>query len=66
MVNQARAKGVTLYKENGKPYKYFAFKIIEPDTLLDDTLDFSREALARSMVAEREKANEATALRLAA
>jgi NTE family protein len=66
MVDQARAKRVTLYKQDGKPYKYFDFTIIQPDQSLDDTLDFSQEAIARSMAAGRKKAEQVTALRLAA
>jgi NTE family protein len=57
-VKEAADHGVTLHNEEGKPYKYYESKIIEPDEPLDDTLDFSREALNRSMEAGWKKAKE--------
>jgi NTE family protein len=48
-VQEAAQHGVTLHNEEGKPYKFYNSKIIEPDSPLDDTLDFSRQALERSM-----------------
>jgi NTE family protein len=57
-VQEAAEKGVTLHNEEGKPYKYYKYKIIEPDEPLADTLDFSREALERSMEAGLRKAKE--------
>lgn len=57
-VQEAAEKGVTLHNEKGKPYKYYKYKLIEPEEPLDDTLDFSREALGRSMEAGLWKAQE--------
>ena len=57
-VQEAAEKGVTLHNEKGKAYKYYEYKVIEPDEPLDDTLDFSREALVRSMEAGLRKAKE--------
>lgn len=58
IVQEAAEAGVTLHNKEGKPYKYYECKIIEPDEPLDDTLDFSREALERSMEAGLSKAME--------
>ncbi len=57
-VAEAAAEGVTLHNEEGKPFKYYRYKIIEPDEPLGDTLDFSRAAIQRSMEAGWEKARE--------
>ena len=57
-VQEAAEKGVTLHNEDGRPYKYYESKIIEPAEALDDTLDFSREALDRSIDAGWAKAQE--------
>lgn len=57
-VSEASDKGVTLHNEEGKEFKHYEYKIIEPDEPLDDTLDFSREALERSMSIGLEKAKE--------
>jgi len=57
-VEEAAEKGVTLHNENGKPYKHYEYKIIEPDEPLDDSLDFSREATERSMEAGWKKAKK--------
>lgn len=57
-VQEAAAQGLTLHNEEGKPFKYYDYKIIEPDEPLNDTLDFSREAIDRSMKAGWEKAKE--------
>jgi NTE family protein len=57
-VQEADAKGVKLHNENGKEYKYYNYKIIEPDEPLDDVMDFSKQAVERSMAAGWEKAKE--------
>lgn len=57
-VQEAAEKGVTLHNEEGKPYKFYESKIIDPVEPLDDTLDFSREALDRSMEAGWKRAQE--------
>jgi NTE family protein len=48
-VREAAAHGVTLHNEHGKPYKYYDYKLIEPNETLGDSLDFSRESLDRYM-----------------
>lgn len=57
-VLEASEKGVKLHNEEGKEFKYYDCKIIEPDKPLGDTLDFSRETLDNSMKAGLEKAKE--------
>ena len=58
LVRQAAAQGVTLYKPNGKPYKYFPCHVIEPDQPLTDTLDFSQPSVQRSIQIGRDKAQQ--------
>ncbi len=58
LVQQAAAQGVTLYKPNGKPYRYFPCQIIEPDQPLTDTLDFSQPSVQRSIQIGQEKARQ--------
>ena len=59
LVKEAAEKGVTLHSPtSGKPLKYFECKIIEPVTPLDDTLDFSQEAVQRSLKAGFQRAAE--------
>lgn len=48
-VQEAEAHGCTLHNEQGKPFKYYECKIIQPEVPLGDTLDFSPEAIRRSM-----------------
>ena len=50
-VKEAEGHGVTLHNEEGKPYKHFEYKLIEPDQPLGDTVDFSQGAVRRSMQA---------------
>jgi NTE family protein len=57
-VQEAAAQGVTLHNEAGKPFKYYDYKIIEPDEPLGDTLDFSRALIERRMEAGWEKAKK--------
>lgn len=50
LVKEAAAYGLTLHNpKNGKPYKYFDHKIIEPLEPLGDTLDFSQTSIQRSL-----------------
>jgi NTE family protein len=56
LVEQAAREGFTLKNKRGEPYRYFKWHVIEPDEPLDDTLDFSTEALKRSIARGREKA----------
>lgn len=58
LVQEAAKAGVTLHNKDGKPYKYYDCKLIEPGEPLNDTLDFSREALDGSMEAGLAKAKE--------
>jgi len=57
-VKEAGAQGVKLHNEKGKEYKYYEYKIIEPDEPLGDTLDFSQQTIARYMAAGWEKAKK--------
>ena len=57
-VKEAEAAGVTLHNPEGKPYKFYDYKLIEPDEILGDTLDFSQEAIAMRMEAGWEKARQ--------
>lgn len=58
-VQEAAAHGVTLHNENGKPYRYYDYKITEPKETLSDSLDFSREAIDRHMKLGWDRAREA-------
>lgn len=57
-VREAQASGVVLHNENGKPYKYYDCKIIQPDEELGDTLDFSKPAIEMRIHAGWEKAKQ--------
>jgi NTE family protein len=57
-VEEAAAHGVTLHNENGKPYKHYEYRLIEPRETLGDSLDFSRESLDRYMELGWERARE--------
>lgn len=48
-VKEAEACDCKLHNEKGKEYKFYKNIIIEPEKPLDDTLDFSPEAIGRSM-----------------
>ncbi len=49
LVEQAEKNGYTLTKEDGRPYKAFRTVLIEPDSDLGDTLDFSTAAVRMRM-----------------
>jgi NTE family protein len=57
-VKEAEKAGIKLHNEEGKEYKYYDCKIIEPDIPLGDSLDFSRELTEMRMKAGWEKAKE--------
>ncbi len=57
-VKEAQDAGVTLHNEMGKPYKYYNYKIIQPDEPLGDTLDFSKETNEMRLQAGWEKARQ--------
>jgi NTE family protein len=48
-VKEAAAHGCTLHNEEGKAFKYYECKIIQPEVVLGDTLDFSADSIRRSM-----------------
>jgi NTE family protein len=56
IVRQATAEGITLTDGEGKPFRSYRYWIIEPEKILDDPLDFSSEAIQRSMSAGWERA----------
>lgn len=59
LVKQAAVYGLTLYHPvSGRPLKYFECKIIEPEQPLGDTLDFSQDAVQRSLKAGVERARQ--------
>ncbi len=59
LVKEAESHGVTLHNpKNGKPLKYFQYKIVEPAAPLDDTLDFSQPSVQRSIKAGWDRAKE--------
>src|SRR5574341_624187 len=55
-VQEAAAGGVTLHNDEGKPYKYFEHRLIEPQVSLGETTDFSQETVRRSVRAGWEAA----------
>jgi NTE family protein len=59
IVKDARKRKVTLYKENGKPYKYYKCKIIEPLEDLGDMMDFSQYAVQKSISKGQDRAKQA-------
>jgi NTE family protein len=59
LVKEAEQHGLTLHHpESGRPLKYFECKIIEPQAPLGETLDFSQEAVQRSLKAGVERARQ--------
>ncbi len=58
LVKQAQAAGLELKTEKGQPLRYCPIAVIQPHTPMGDTLDFSREAIARRLAAGREAASE--------
>jgi hypothetical protein len=57
-VKEAQAAGFTLHNEDGKPYKYYDYKIIQPDEQLGDTMDFTSDINQFRMQAGWEKAKQ--------
>jgi len=57
-VKEAQVQGAVLTKENGKAYKHYECKVIQPDESLGDTLDFSTRAILMRMDAGWEKARQ--------
>jgi NTE family protein len=57
-VLQAGKHGVTLYNENGKPFKFYDHYIIDPGEPLGDALDFSRATVERSIQLGWDRAKE--------
>ena len=59
LVKQAGEHGITLVNpNNGKPYKYFDYKLIEPEQPLGDTLDFSQATIQNSLAKGVEQARK--------
>ncbi len=59
LVQEAAAQGVILHHPvSGEPLKYYECKVIEPLSPLGDTLDFSQEAVQRSLRAGVERARQ--------
>ena len=58
LVRQARNKGFTLERDDGKPYHDYDITVIQPRIPLGDTLDFSREAIEQRLEAGRAAARE--------
>ena len=57
-VHEAAEGGVTLHNVKGKPYKEYRCKVIEPVESLGSMLDFSHDAIKRSMRIGRQRAKE--------
>lgn len=59
LVKEAEEHGLTLHHpESGRPLKYFECKIIEPLSPLGETLDFSQEAVQKSLKTGVERARQ--------
>lgn len=58
LVKQAAGQGVTLYRKNGEPYKYYELMIIEPPEPLGSALNFDRDRLDRLIRMGREAARK--------
>ncbi len=60
LVLEALEEGVILHNpRTGKPLKHYVSRVIQPDSPLDDVLDFSQPAIQRSIRAGFEKAKQA-------
>ena len=58
LVKQAGEHGHELLNDEGKPYKYFTVRIIQPDKPLGETLDFSKAEIEKRISHGFEKARE--------
>jgi NTE family protein len=59
LVKEAETHGIVLHNpKSGKPLKYYECKIIEPDTPLGDTLDFSQTTVQASIKAGIQRARQ--------
>ncbi len=59
LVKEAESQGIVLHNpKSGKPLKYYECKIIEPDTPLGDTLDFSQTSVQASIKAGIQRARQ--------
>ncbi len=60
LVQEAAAHGLTLHNpKDGKPLKYYEYKIIQPAFVLDDLMDFTQPSIQRSIQAGFEAAKAA-------
>lgn len=57
LVLQAQQAGVSLLKEDGRPFRYCPITVIRPAEPQGDTLDFSRETIGRRLQAGRDAAH---------
>lgn len=58
LVTEAAAAGIALTRKDGTPYRHCPVSLISPGVDLGDTLDFSRAAIDRRVVAGRVAARE--------
>jgi NTE family protein len=58
LVKQAKQKGVTLYREDGKPYVEETIGILRPPAPLGDSLDFSPKVMAERIETGRAVARD--------
>lgn len=59
LVKEAAEHGITLHNPtDGRPLKYYHYKLIQPDKPLDDVLDFTQPAIQRSLKAGVDKARQ--------
>ena len=49
LIKQAETCGLVLRREDGSAYRHIEIKIIEPHEPLDDSLNFSQDAIQRSL-----------------
>ena len=60
LVKEAEGQGAILHHPiTGRPYKYYPCVIIEPDTILGETLDFSQRSVQSALKAGVKRAREA-------
>jgi predicted ATPase len=59
MVEQAEAENVLLYKKDGTRYQSFKYLLIKPDEKLNNTLDFSTQAVQSAIEQGRRQAEKA-------
>ncbi|HSB67338.1 MAG TPA: patatin-like phospholipase family protein, partial [Anaerolineales bacterium] len=59
LVHEAELHGCTLHHpKTGKPYKYYPYQVIEPDSELGEVLDFSQKSIQASIKAGVRRARQ--------